>query len=181
MMRHNKKGGSDCEALAVFSIYVYHAREGDSGAFLAFGELFGRSRHYGANMGLLARRGASLASRASVAPLQTCKRGIARVKPRKQCGSRVKSVSPRLVGKRPKPFDLLRRASPLRCSIGEGTRGGSPARMVDSRALCSPSGNVYFPECSLCNFSGRLFIICGKYTPFIRALCTLYECRLYKR
>ena len=92
-----------------------------------------------------------------------------------------KSVSPRLVGKRPKPFDLLRRASPLRCSIGEGTRGGSPARMVDSRALCSPFGNVYFPECSLCNFSGRLFIICGKYTPFIRALCTLYECRLYKR
>lgn len=38
MMRHNKKGGSDCEALAVFSICVYHAREGDSGAFLAFGE-----------------------------------------------------------------------------------------------------------------------------------------------
>lgn len=79
-----------------------------------------------------------------------------------------------------KPFDLLRRATPLRCFIGEGTRGGSPARR-DSLTLCSPAGNEYFSGCSLCNFAGRLCTVGGKYTLIIRALCTLYECRLYKR
>ena len=107
-------------------------------------------------MGLLARRGASLASRASVAPLQTCKRGFARVKTRKQCGSRVNPFRLGLLGNVPNPSiscgELRPCGAPLERGRGEDPRRGwwiavrsaRPSEMyIFLNALCATFQGVY--------------------------------------